>query len=203
MDIRFNLKHFTIKRLRKEVEESGLYKIFGKDENIGMYSDAEIKEMYVGIYRHKKVLITELNEILYLKKLLTITCELADVSYYKSNSGKLQLPENHYYLDNINTYKIKEYFATVASENGNTKEIKLAEYFRTLGLLNKNEKAEPNPYFIRNSSNKMLSFGKVDIPECLFDPIRIGINQTFYQNDSEIKNIILKSKLIIVVQKPF
>ncbi|RXM39305.1 hypothetical protein BOQ62_12480 [Chryseobacterium sp. CH21] len=184
-----------IDRIYKNPESSGLaYKVFGKSENINDYSEREINEMILGIYRTKKHLLVDGDYFVNLQDVIKTECFLQDVSYIKKPTLATVGDNSCNNINNIRTFYVKDYYLiTSDSIGGNTKH-KITRYLHNIGFLKTGRGQFSKLYSIANDY-KTIENGI--FPKDLYHPIKRYINGLFFNDDYKISNFEVISTLKI------
>ena len=179
-----SIEKSRINKIYKYPESSGLaFKIYGKSQNINDYSEMEINEMILGIYKTQKFLLVDGDYFVNLEDVIKTECILQDVSYIKKPT--LETFENNScnVISNIRTFYIKDYFLITKNPNGEIIKHKITKFFHKIGFLNSGRGKYRGLYSIANDYKTILN-GK--FPKDLFHPIKRYINGLFFNDEYKI-----------------
>ena len=184
-----------INRIKNFPSDSGLaFQKFGKSKNIKDYTEREISEKILGIYKDTKNLLVDGDYFVDLTKVTATKCVLETVSYYKKPTLEDYKTNFHNSIANIRTFYIKNYFLITAEEIGGTKEHKITIYLNKIGFLNQGRNQYRGLFSIANDYGTLL-FGKY--PKDLFHPIKRYINGLFFNDDYKISDFVFESDIEI------
>lgn len=184
-----------INRVRNFPSESGLpFEKYGKSENINDYTEREISEMILGIYKDSKNLWVDGDYFVNLTKVTATKCVLETVTYFKKPTLDDYKTNYHNRIDNIRTFYVKDYFLITEEEIGGLKEHRITRYLHKIGFLNQGRNDFRGLYSIANDYGTLL-FGKY--PKDLFHPIKRYINGLFFNDDYKISDFIIESEIEI------
>lgn len=184
-----------ISKVYKNPESSGLaYKIHGKSENINDYSEREINEMILGIYRSKKQLLVDGDYFVSLNDVIKTECILQDVTYYKKPTIATFKDNSCNIISNIRTFYIKDYFLITKDPIIGTTKHKITRYLFKVGFLNSGRGKYNGLYSISNDYKAILNG---NAPKDLFHPIKRYINGLFFNDDYKISEFELTSPIKI------
>lgn len=188
-----------INRVRNFPSKSGLsFEKYGKSENINDYTEREISEMLLGIYKDTKNLLVDGDYFVDLTKVTATKCVLETVSYYKNPTLDDYKTNYHNRIDNIRTFYVKDYFLITDAIISRTKEHRITRYLYKTGILNQGRNNFSGLYSISNDYATLLH-GKY--PKDLFHPIKRYINGLFFNDDYKISNFIFESQIEIHTRK--
>ncbi|MBA5630339.1 hypothetical protein [Moheibacter lacus] len=188
----------TIKKVRKELIDK-VYKNrgsflalekFGRSKNISDYSEEEINEMILGIYRHKMMLLVDGDYFIDMNKVIRAECELVDVSYLKKLSLEDYKNNLHNSLSNIRTFYVKDYFLVTDHPEKGIEKHKITRFLSKVGFLKKGRGKNSTSFSIANTYDKLL-FG--EYPKDLYHPIKHYINGLFFNDDYYITDFEINS----------
>lgn len=173
-----------INKIYKNPNSSGLsYDIYGKYNSIKEYSEDEINEMYLGIYRHKKHLLVDGDYFINIENVIKTECVLESVSYYKKPSIESTKDNSCNLISNIRTFYIRDYYlVTKDPVFGNTRH-RITRFLYKIGFLNIGRGKYIGLYSIANDYKTILN-GKY--PKDLYHPIKKYINGLFFNDDYKI-----------------
>ena len=167
---------------------------YGKLLSIKDYTEREISEMYYGIYKEKKMLLTDDDLFINLNEIISSSCILENVSYYKKPTKENLKNNSHNIISNIRTFYIKDYFLISESEIEGLKKHKITKYLYKIGFLNKGRGKFSELFSIANDY-QTLQYGIY--PKDLFHPIKRYINGMFFNDDYAISEFKVVSDIKI------
>jgi len=183
-----------INKIKNNPETAGLaFRQYGKSEDIKDYSDREISEMILGIYKDSRYLLVE-DYFVDLNKVISSKCILERVTYYKKPSLDDYRYNYHNHITNIRTFYIKDYFLITNEEICGKREHRITGYLHRIGFLNQGRGDFRGLYSVANIYGTML-FGKY--PKDLFHPVKRYINGMFFQDDYRISEFVFESTIQI------
>lgn len=184
-----------IEKVYKNPDNSGLaYKSYGKYENIIDYSEREISEMILGIYRDKKYLLVDGDYFVNLENVIKSECILQDVSYYKKPTLKTFEDNSCNVIGNIRTFYVKDYYIITNEPIGGITKHKITKYLSKIGFLNSG-RGKYNGLFSIANDYKTIQGGKY--PKDLFHPIKRYINGLFFSDDYKISDFSVVTSINI------
>ncbi|MBL7813887.1 MAG: hypothetical protein JNL70_02690 [Saprospiraceae bacterium] len=187
-----------INQVRSEPEKSGLqFRKFGKSYEIKDYSDSEIAEMIVGIYKEHKMLLTDNQYFIDLKEVKGFICVLKKVSYVKAQTEENIKEKLHNSIKNIRTFYIQDYFAITDKLIEGNKRHKITEYFYKVGAINKGRNENNNLFTTANDYQTLQVFEQGDYPKDLFHPIKQKINDLYFNDDYAISDFKVECDFVI------
>lgn len=193
----------TIKKVRKELIDN-VYKNrgsflalekYGRSRNISDYSEEEINEMLLGIYRHKMTLLVDGGYFIDLNKVIRAECHLVDVSYLKKLSLQDYKNNLHNSLSHIRTFYVKDYFLITDDPVKGVEKHEITRYLSKVGFLKKGRGKNSISFSIANNYDSLL-FGKY--PKDLYHPIKHYINGLFFNDDYQITDFDIISSFEFV-----
>lgn len=184
-----------INKVRNNPSQSGLhFQEYGKSENILDYSEREISEMILGIYKDTEHLLVDAGYFVDLTKVIASKCILENVSYFKKPTSEDYKTNWHNRIDNIRTFYVKDYFLITDQDISGRKEHRITRYLYKVGALNLGRNNFRGLYSISNDYRVFLN-GKY--PKDLFHPIKRHINGLFFRDDYKIRDFLFESSLSI------
>lgn len=193
-----SIEKSRINKIYKNPKSSGLaFKTYGKSQNINDYSEEEISEMILGIYKTHKFLLVDGDYFVNLEDVLKTECILQDVSYIKKPTLETFKDNSCNVISNIRTFYIKDYFLITKNTNGEITKHKITKYFHKIGFLNSGRGKYRGLYSIANNYKAILN-GK--FPKDLFHPIKKYINGLFFNDDYKITDFEVISQIKITAK---
>lgn len=190
-----SVKKTQINQVRNHPDKSGLRFVdYGKSPDIEDYSEREIAEMLLGVYKDTRNLLVDGDYFIDLSKVIASKCILETVSYIKNPTKDDYKTNYHNRIDNIRTFYVKDYFLITDEEVFGMKEHKISRYLYRVGALNAGRNNFVGLYSISNDYKSLL-FGSY--PKDLYHPIKRYINGLFYNDDYRISSFIFVSNLDI------
>ncbi|UTW66571.1 hypothetical protein KFE94_00225 [bacterium SCSIO 12643] len=195
MTIPQKISKTQINQIKNKPNESGLvFDKYGKSQNINDYSDREISEMALGIYKYSKNILVDGDYFVDLNKVINTKCQLEEVTYYKKPTLEDFKTNAHNSIGNIRTFYIKDYFLITEDEIFGLKEHRITKYLFKIGFLKNGRNKFRGLYSISNDY-KTLILEKY--PKDLFHPIKKYINGLFFLDEYYISNFVVESKINI------
>lgn len=183
-----------INKIRKFPADSCLaFEKYGKSEDIMDYTEREISEMMLGIYKYTRTLLVD-DCFLDLTKVTKTKCVLERVTYYKKPNLEDYKTNSHNSINNIRTFYVKDYFLITDEKFFGTREHKITRYLHKIGFLRQGRNEFRGLYGIANEY-KTLMLG--EYPKDLFHPIKRYINGLFFNDDYRISEFVLDSEIKI------
>ncbi|KQT29550.1 hypothetical protein ASG22_19695 [Chryseobacterium sp. Leaf405] len=184
-----------INKIYNQPEKSGLaYKLYGKSENINDYSEREINEMILGIYRDKKYLLVDGDYFVNLEEVVKSECSLQEVSYYKKPTLETFKDNSCNQIGNIRTFYVKDYYIITQEPIAGISKHRITKYLSRIGFLNTGRGKYNGLFSIANDYQTMQG-GKY--PKDLYYPIKRYINGLFFDDDYKISDFDVITSLII------
>lgn len=184
-----------IEKVYKNPDNTSLaYKSYGKYGNISDYSEREINEMILGIYRDKKYLLADGDYFVNLENVIKSECILQDVSYYKKPTLKTFKDNSCNLISNIRTFYVKDYYLITKEQYGGITKHKITKYLYKIGFLNSGRGKYSGLFSISNDY-KTMQGGK--FPKDLFHPIKRYINGLFFNDDYKVSDFEVITSLKI------
>lgn len=184
-----------INKVYNRPDQSGLmYKLYGKSVNIDDYSEREINEMLLGIYRDTKHLLVDGDYFVNLENVIKSECILQDVSYYKKPTLKTFKDNSINIISNIRTFYVKDYYIITNQTVGGITKHKITKYLHKIGFLNSGRGKYRGLFSIANDY-QTLQGG--NYPKDLFHPIKRYINSLFFSDDYKISDFEVVTSLTI------
>jgi hypothetical protein len=181
-----------LNKIRKQSTDSGLeFEKFGRSSNIMDYSDRELNEMILGIYRDSKHLKVDEGYFIDVSNVQKVICVLKDISY--SRRMKLQ-PKEVIKLQDIRNFYVTDYFLETIDKFENTVTHKITDYLRKVGGISLGKGKYNQLYSIPNDFKTFYN----GIPVDLFYPIQNYINGLFFDDDYYISNFELIASFSII-----
>jgi len=185
-------QQYELNKIRKNVKDSGLqFEKFGRSSNIMDYSDREINEMILGIYKDSKHLLVDGDYFIDVSTVQKATCILTDISY----SRRIKLDKSSpIKLKNIRNFYIQDYFLETSEEFSNSTKHKITGYLKKIGGISLGKGRYNHAYSIPNDFKTFYT----GIPIDLFYPIQHYINGLFFGDDYHVSNFEVISSLTII-----
>lgn len=185
-------QQYELNKIRKNVKGSGLqFEKFGRSSNIMDYSDREINEMILGIYRDSKHLMVDGDYFIDVSTVQKATCILSDISYSRrikpDKTAAIKLKD-------IRNFYIENYFLETSEEFSKSYTHKITGYLKKIGGISLGKGKYSHYYSIPND---FKTFYK-DTPIDLFYPIQHYINGLFFGDDYHVSTFEVVSSLSII-----
>ncbi|WP_343559380.1 hypothetical protein [Sphingobacterium sp.] len=185
-------QQYELNKIRKNGKESGLqFEKFGRSSNIMDYSDREINEMILGIYKDSKHLMVDGGYFINVSTVQKATCVLTDISYSRRIKLDRTVPIK---LKNIRNFYIQDYFLETSEKFSNSAKHKITGYLKKIGGISLGKGKYSHAYSIPNDF-KTFYHG---IPIDLFYPIQQYINGLFFGDDYHISTFDVVTDLTII-----
>jgi len=185
-----------IDKVYNRPDRSGLaYKLYGKSEDINDYSEREINEMLLGIYRDKKYLLVDGDYFVNLENVIKSECILQDVSYYKKPTLKTFKDNSCNFISNIRTFYVKDYYIVTKEPVAGITKHKISKYLYNIGFLNSGRGKFRGLFSI---SNHYQTLQGGSYPKDLFHPIKRYINGLFFSDDYKISDFKVVTSFTII-----
>ncbi len=180
-----------LNRIRKHWNDSGLaFEKLGRSANILDYSDREINEMLLGIYKDSKHLLVDEGYFIDVAQVQKASCILVDVSYSRRIKPD---PNSILQLQDIRNFYVQDYFIETKEAFSNKNKHKITGYLKKVGGISLGKGRYNYLYSIPNDFKTF--FG--DAPADLFYPIQRYINGLFFDDDYRISDFEVISKFSI------
>ena len=180
-----------LNRIRKHWNDSGLaFEKLGRSSNISDYSDREINEMLLGIYKDSKHLMVDEGYFIDVAQAQKASCTLVDVSYSRRIKPD---PNSALKLQDIRNFYVGDYFVETKEPFSDKQIHKVTGYLKKIGGISLGKGQYSHLYSIPNDFKTF--FG--DSPADLFYPIQRYINGLFFDDDYRISNFEVISKISI------
>ncbi|MDR2270720.1 MAG: hypothetical protein LBF27_07425 [Sphingobacterium sp.] len=185
-------QQYELNKIRKNVKDSGLqYEKFGRSLNIMDYSDREINEMLLGIYKDTNHLMVDGDYFIDVATVQKATCILTDISYSRRIKPDKTAAIK---LKNIRNFYIADYFLETSEEFSNSHKHKITGYLKKIGGISLGKGKYSHAYSIPNDFKTFYN----GIPLDLFYPIQHYINGLFFGDDYHISTFEVVSNLSII-----
>lgn len=160
------------------------FKKFGMSTNIHDYSREEMSEIVNGVYRKKKLLLTQGDYFVDLNEVISTECVLEDVRYYKRLSDKDYQNNKHKSLKAIRSFHVKHYYLITENEVNGSKKHEITKLLHKVGLIKRSTGKFPRYYSLK-TYYKTLQNGN---PKDLFEPIKRFINGYLFDDEYRISD---------------
>ena len=140
------------------------------------------------------MLLTDDDLFINLNEIVSSTCILENVSYYKKPNKEDLKTNSHNIISNIRTFYIKDYFLNSKNKIEGSKKHKITNYLHKVGFLNRGRGKFSNLYSIANDYQK-LQYGIY--PKDLFHPIKKYLNGMFFNDDYAISDFTVESEIAL------
>jgi|AntRauTorckE5430_2_1112549.scaffolds.fasta_scaffold12196_1 hypothetical protein len=185
-----------IRKIYTFPEKSGLaFKKHGKSDNIKDYSPYEISCMRYGIYEPTQKLLTDGDIFIDVNSISKVICKLDNVSYLRKPNKSDYETNKHNYIGNIRTFYVKEYLLETKDKFDTFSQFKITRLLANIKAINRGRGNNAKLYSVSNSYKSLQKFGNQTIPKDLFYPIKIYINDLFFQDSYRISNFNLESHI--------
>lgn len=180
-----------IDKIRTNPKGNGIVLEYISLKDFNNYTGREISEMYLGIYRQKKILKVDEGYFIEMKNVKRVVCDCIDIA---SSQKHIEIKTNE--VDNsqikdIKDFWIKDYYLiTKTKYNGQTKH-KITDLLCKLSGLKRGIHNGTSSLKINNQYDSLINLKPKPIPKSLFEPIRIYINRLFFKEDYYLKNFRL------------
>lgn len=192
------LKQNEIRRIRDSRNKGELaYKEFGKHDDIDNYTDEEISEMSYGIYKHKKVIITDGDYAVELSKVVGAICQLQEVTYFKKPTIDDYKTNAHNTIKNIRTFYVKKFYLISDEEIYKNVEHDITKVLLKVGAYRRGKNNFRELFAIKNDYLVNQRFKQGSFPQDLYYPIKQFINKLFFEDDYRISDFVVKSSINI------
>ena len=192
------LPESIINKIRSSPEKSGLaYAKYGKFPNILDYTFEEIAEMHFGIYRDKKILLSDGNGFINLKEVVEAICILDKVTYFKKPTQSDYETGNHNSIKNIRTFYVKDYVLVTESKTEGITHHKITRWLNDIGAIKKGRHEYSGLFSNKNSFMTLQRFNDILYPKELYHPIKKCVNELFFNHSGKVRNFRVESKIDI------
>lgn len=168
----------------------------GKEHDPEMLTDQEITEMSYGFFRDKKAILTG-DYFLDMTKVVGAYCTLQDVSYIKVPTRSDYETQNHNTIDNIRTFFFKDFFLLTDEPVYNETSHRITKNFLSAGAIIRANASHRGFNRIFNKNKTLQKFRGGYFPTDLFDPIKLYINDFFFEDSYWIDDFFLKTGIEI------
>lgn len=185
-------QRYELNRIRKNSSDSGLeYEKFGRSSNIMDYSDREINEMILGVYKDSRHLKVDAGYFIDVSNVKKVICILADVSYSRRIKPQRGTAIK---LQDIRNFYVEDYFLETADKYGDSVRHKITGYLRRIGGISLGKGQYSHLYSVPNDFKTFYN----DVPIDLFYPIQHYINGLFFGDDYHIASFDLVGNFSII-----
>ena len=185
-------QQYELNRVRKHWKENSLeFEKFGRSTNIQDYSDRELNEMILGIYRDSTHLRVDDGYFIDVSNVTKASCTLIEVSYSKRIKPA---PASAIKLKDIRNFYIRDYFLETDREFSSSNTHCITAYLKRIGAINLGKGKFTQLYSIPNDFKTFYKKAPAD----LFYPIQRYINGLFFDEDYYISNFEVLTKLTII-----
>lgn len=185
-----------LNKVRNAPNKSGLvFDQYGKSPNINDYTDREITEMVYGLYIDKKMLLVDGDYFIDLDDVVEVICELDQASYFKKPTREDYKTNRHNVISNIRTFYIRSYWLVTKEEVHGEKKHKITRLLFKIGAIRQGRNKLNKLYSVSNDYSVFQKFKQGLYPKDLYHPIKIFINELFYQDEYKISNFKVESKI--------
>ncbi|PUV24317.1 MULTISPECIES: hypothetical protein [Sphingobacterium] len=185
-------QQYELNKIRKNVKDSGLqFEKFGRSSNIMDYSDREINEMILGIYKDSKHLLVDGDYFIDVSTVQKASCILTDISYSRRIKPDKTSPIK---LKDIRNFYIEDYFVETSEKFSNSYQHRITGYLKKIGGISLGKGKYSHFYSIPND---FKTFYK-GIPLDLFYPIQHYINSLFFADDYHVATFEVVGNLTII-----
>ena len=147
---------------------------------------------------NKEKFLTDGDYSINLNSVKAAYCTLEKVTYVKKPTQEDYKTDRHNIISNIRTFYIRNYFlVTENPEFNDTTEHDITKYLLRAGAFRKGSKNFKELYSIANKYIALQKFEKGSFPKDLFYPIKQFINVAFFEDDYNIGDFYVKSKIEI------
>ncbi|WP_104381878.1 hypothetical protein [Sphingobacterium sp. HMA12] len=185
-------QQYELNKIRKNVKDSGLqFEKFGRSSNIMDYSDREINEMILGIYKDSKHLLVDGDYFIDVSTVQKASCILTDISYSRRIKPDKTSPIK---LKDIRNFYIEDYFVETSEKFSNSYQHRITGYLKKIGGISLGKGKYSQSYSIPNDFKTFYN----GIPLDLFYPIQHYINGLFFADDYHVATFEVASNLTII-----
>lgn len=163
------------------------FRKFGMSTNIHDYSREEMSEIVNGVYRKKKLLLTQGDYFVDLNDVVATECVLHDVKhfvYYKKPPVKGYQNDLHKSLKSIQSFLVKHYYLITENEVYGSRKHEISELLHKVNLIRRIPGEHPRYYSVKNDYQILVN----GYPKDLFHPIKRFINGYFFDDDYRISD---------------
>lgn len=194
----------SIKKLRSETfdmvcknHNNLRFKDLGRSEEFNDYSRSEIEEMFYGIYKDTKHLLVDGDYFIKMDDVIQAGCIVETVSCYKKAEAEYTGDTIITRLQNIRTFYVKDYFLVTKNKVCGFEKHLITRFLYKTGAIKKGEGSFRNLYRISNLSKELQNFKAGLFPVDLYSPIKLNINQLFFNEDNRISDFVVEYELPI------
>lgn len=181
-----------LNKIRKNPRDSGLeFERFGRSIDIKDYSDRELNEMLLGIYKDSHQLLVDGGYFIDVTQASKATCILKDISYSRRIKPG---PIANIKLQSIRNFYIQDYFLETTEQFSNSYQHKITGYLKKIGGITLGKGKYSAFYSIPNDFKKFYNNHPID----LFYPIQHYINSMFFGDDFHISDFEVISHLSFI-----
>lgn len=187
-----------INRIRLAPSESGIpYQIYGKHENIKMYTDQELSEMSNGVFKDKKFIRTDGDYFVNLNDVNEIVCVLQTASYHKEPSRQDYSSNAHNHIKNIRTFYVKDYILVTNQAVFGKLRHPITNWLARVGGISKGRNNFRGLFSVANYEGTLRVSQHMLVPTALYTPIKYYINELFFDVTYHIKNFSVEGAILI------
>lgn len=168
----------------------------GKEHDPEMLTDQEIAEMSYGFFRDKKAMLTG-DYFLDMNKVVGAYCTLQDVSYIKPPTQSDYETHSHKIIDNIRTFFFKDYFLLTDELINGEISHRITNNLLSAGAIHKGNASHRGLNRVFNKNKSFQKYKAGYFPTDLFDPIKLYVNEFFFEDSYWINDFYLKTGIEI------
>ena len=185
-------QQYELNKIRKNVKDSGLqFEKFGRSSNIMDYSDREINEMILGIYKDSKHLLVDGDYFIDVSTVQKASCILTDISYSRRIKPDKTAPIK---LKDIRNFYIEDYFVETSEKFSDSYQHRITGYLKKIGGISLGKGKYSHSYSIPNDFKTFYR----GMPLVLFYPIQHYINGLFFADVYNVATFEVVSNIKII-----
>lgn len=168
----------------------------GKEHDPELLTNEEITEMSYGFFKDKRAILTG-DYFLDMNKVTGAYCTLQEVSYIKAPTRSDYETQNHKTIDNIRTFFFKDYFLLSDEPIYNQTAHRITKNLLSAGAFLQANASHRGLNRIFNKNKMLQKFPQGAVPVDLFGPIKLYINDFFFNDSYWIDDFFLQGGIEI------
>jgi hypothetical protein len=189
------LKPHLINKIRENPLKQGIVLQHALVDDIMVYSESQLAEMYNGIYKSKKIIKVDDGSFIELSNIIEVLCDCENVLMSSRYLTVNEYKQFIFKVKHIKTFHVNDYYLVTKGKRNERKMHKITDWLCKVGGFQKSKFKNKTTFSIPNYFDSMLEFESIKIPKALYEPINLYINNMFFNQDDYISDFKVLSKL--------
>jgi hypothetical protein len=189
------LNSHLINKIRENPVKQGIVLQHALVDDIMVYSESQLAEMYNGIYMSKRIIKVDDGSFIELSNINEVLCDCENVIMSSKYLTVNEYRQLIYKVKHIKRFLVNDYYLVANGKLGERKMHKITDWLCQVGGFQKYKFRGKTTLSIPNHFDSMLEVESKKVPTALYQPINYYINNLFFNQDDYISDFKVQSRL--------